>query len=103
MLGLEKVRNPVERVIIDQDGAQKALLRLDIMGSAAESGGSRIGSEFQNVRIKRGHVGLVFSKVWQMRGADKAPLLREAEAATGLMHDSHNRVWEIGKVCRRDA
>ena len=49
-LGLEKVRDPVERVIVHQDGAQKALLRLDTMGSAAESGGSRVGSEFQNVR-----------------------------------------------------
>ena len=52
VLGLEKIRNPVERVVVDQDRAQKALLRLDIVRGAAESRGSRFGGEFQNVRIK---------------------------------------------------
>ena len=55
VFGLKKIRNPVERVIVDQDRAQKALLCLDIVRSAAESRGSRLGGEFQNVRIKRGH------------------------------------------------
>ena len=52
VLGLEKVRNPVKRVIVDQDSAEQALLRLDVVGRAAESRGSRFGGELQDVRIK---------------------------------------------------
>ena len=36
VLRLEKVRNPVERVVVDQDRAQKALFRLDIVRRAPD-------------------------------------------------------------------
>ena len=39
VLRLEKIRNPVERVVVDQDRAQKALLRLDIVRGAADRQG----------------------------------------------------------------
>ena len=48
---LQKIRNPVERVVVDQDRAQQALFRLDIVRCAPIGRSSRIGSELEDVRI----------------------------------------------------
>ena len=52
VLRLQKIRHPVERVVVDQDRAEQALFRLDIVRCAPIGRGSRVGSEFQDVRIK---------------------------------------------------
>ena len=41
VLRLEEVRNPVERVVVDQDRAQQALFRLDIVRCAPIGRSSR--------------------------------------------------------------
>src|ERR1700722_11186492 len=102
MFGLEKIRHPIERVIIDQDRTQEALLRLDIVRCTPIGRGRRIGSELENVRIKCGHglscsLDFVVLGKW---GGDRAPLLPLAEARTCLMPDSHNttcegRAWRL--------
>ena len=55
VLRLQKVGNPVERVVVDQDRAQQALLRLDIMWCAPVDRSSRVGREFEDVRISQSH------------------------------------------------
>ena len=50
VLWLEKVGNPVERVVVDQDRAQQALFRLDIVRRAPEGRSSRVGGELEDVR-----------------------------------------------------
>jgi hypothetical protein len=55
VLRLQKVGNPVERVVVDQDSAQQALLRLDIVRRAPVDRSSRVGSEFEDVRISLSH------------------------------------------------
>ncbi len=55
VLRLQKVRHPIERIVVDQDGAQHALLGLDIVRCAPIGRSSRVGSEFENVRIKWRH------------------------------------------------
>jgi hypothetical protein len=55
VLRLEEVRDPVERVIVDQNRAQQALLGLDIMWCAAVGGGGRVGSKLEDVRIRGSH------------------------------------------------
>ena len=57
MLGLKEVRNPIESIVVDEDRAQEALFGLDIMRCAAKSRSSRVGREFQYVRIEWGHEG----------------------------------------------
>ena len=52
VLRLQKIRHPVERVVVDQDRAQHALFRLDIVRCAPIGRSSRVGSELENVRIK---------------------------------------------------
>ena len=52
---LQKVRHPVERVVVDQNRAQQALFRLDIVRCAPIGRSSRVGGELENVRIKWGH------------------------------------------------
>ena len=85
MLGLEKIRHPVKRVIVDQDRAQQALFSLDIVRSAPIGRRPRVGGELEDVRIRWGHEDRVFLKLWRMRGSDKAPVPRKAEAkARGL-------------------
>ena len=36
MRGLEEIRNPVKRLVVDQDRAQQRLFRLDVVRSGAE-------------------------------------------------------------------
>jgi hypothetical protein len=61
---LQKIRHPIERVVIDQDRAQKALLRLDIVRCAPIGRSCQVGSEPENVRISQGHgYGLFFRAV----------------------------------------
>ncbi len=55
MLRLEKVRYAIERVVVDQDCTEKALLSLDIMRSGPIGGCAGIGGELHNVRIGRSH------------------------------------------------
>ena len=55
VLGFEKVRNPVERVVVDEDRAEKRLFGLDIMRGAAKRRCSGFGREFDDVRIEIGH------------------------------------------------
>ena len=55
VLRFQKVGNPVERVVVDQDRAQQALLRLDIVRRAPVDRSSRVGSEFEDVRISQSH------------------------------------------------
>src|SRR5205814_4297715 len=82
VLRLQKVRNPVERVVVDQDSAQQALLRLDIVRRAPVDRSSRVGSEFEDVRISQGHdvaYASIFGVVWiperiPEAGGDKAPV-----------------------------
>ena len=74
VLRFEKIRNPVERVIVDQDGAQQALFRLDIVRCAPIGRSSRVGGELEDVRIKCGHGLEVFLGLCRMRGGDRAPL-----------------------------
>ncbi len=52
---LQKVRHTVEGVVVDQDRAQEALFRLDIVRCAAEGRSSRLGRELEDVRISQGH------------------------------------------------
>ena len=52
---LEEVRNPVERVVVDQDRAQQALFRFDIVRRTPIGRSSRVGGELQDVRISQGH------------------------------------------------
>src|SRR5262249_55488348 len=57
---LEEVGDAVKGVVVDQNGAQKALLRLDIVRRAPVGRGSCVGREVQDGRISQGHgrVGL---------------------------------------------
>jgi hypothetical protein len=55
--GLEKVRNPIERVVVDKDRAEKSLFGLDIMRGAAKRRRSGFGRKFDDVRIEIGHEG----------------------------------------------
>ena len=74
VLRLQKVRNPVERVVVDQDRAQQALFRLDIVRRAPIGRSSRVGSELEDVRISQGHgQRVVLAMFCRMRGGDKAP------------------------------
>ena len=54
MLGIEEVRDPVERLVVDQDCAQQALLRLDVV-----RGGTKERCRFVRLlaecRIEGGH------------------------------------------------
>jgi hypothetical protein len=45
----------------------------------------------------------VFVELWQIRGGDKAPVPRRAEAPTRLMPDSHNACWEFPSLWRNGA
>ncbi len=86
VLRLQKVGNPVERVVVDQDRAQQALLRLDIVRCAPVDRSSRVGSELENVRISQSHgVRIMLRDFWRCqrfpkRGGDKAPVPVKAEA-----------------------
>ena len=80
VLRLQKVRHPIERVVVDQDRAQQALLRLDIVRCAPIGRGCRVGSELEDVRIKRGHGSRVFVELCRMRGGDKAPPAARSES-----------------------
>jgi hypothetical protein len=64
---LQKIRNPIERVVVDQDGAEQRLFRLDIVRCAPIGRSSRIGSELQNVRIKYGHDWIML-RIWSLLG-----------------------------------
>src|SRR5260370_40030265 len=95
---LQKIRHPIERVVVDQNGAEQGLFRLDIVRRAPIGRSSRIGSELQNVRIKCGH-GLDYASHLVVigilgLGGDKAPLPGMVKARTRLMPDSHNARWE---------
>ena len=52
VLGLQKVRHPVERVIVHQDRAKQALFRLDIVRRTPIGLRGRVGSELEDVRIR---------------------------------------------------
>ena len=52
MRRLEEIRDPVERLVVDQDGAQQGLLRLDIVRSHAIDG-CRFGRLLARGRIER--------------------------------------------------
>ena len=69
MLRLQEIRHPIERVIVDENRAQHALLRLDIVRCAPIGRSSRGGSEGKNVRIKDGHGQDWFFGCCRMRGA----------------------------------
>ncbi len=56
MLGFKEVRDAIERVVVDQDGAEQALFRLDIVRRRAIGRRSGVRRQLQNVRI-RGHAG----------------------------------------------
>ena len=55
MLWQEEVRDPVERIIVDEDRAEQALFRLDIVRRRAV-GGSGGGGQSESGRIGRGHL-----------------------------------------------
>jgi hypothetical protein len=64
---LQKIRHPIERVVVDQNGAEQGLFRLDIVRCAPVRRSSRIGSELQDVRIRCGH-GLDYASHWVVIG-----------------------------------
>ena len=84
VLRLQKIRHPIERVIVDQDRAQHALLGLDIVRCAPIGRSSRVGSELENVRIKWSHGSGLVLWILSDAGRDKAPLPRAAKAASAL-------------------
>src|ERR1700730_3040015 len=92
--GSRKIRHPVERVVVDQNGAEQGLFRLDIVRCAPIGRSAHVGSELQNVRIKWGHGARVLLELGQMRGGDQAPAARQAKAPNRLMPDSHNGCGE---------
>jgi hypothetical protein len=51
VLRLKKVRDPIERVVVDEDGAQQRLFGFNIVRRAPIGRSRRIGGEFENVRI----------------------------------------------------
>ena len=57
---LEEVRHPVERIVVDEDRAQQALFRLDIVRCGSIDRRSRVGSKLEDVRIECSH-GLGYS------------------------------------------
>src|SRR5215831_15742453 len=77
MLRLKEIRDPVEGVVVDQNGAQKALLRLDVMRRTPVCRVRRTACELEDGRMGRGD--------------DKAPLCGATKASIRLMHDSHKR------------
>ncbi len=54
MLRLEKIGDAVERLVVDDDGAQHGLLRLDVLRGVAVRRGGRFG-QLADGRIERGH------------------------------------------------
>src|ERR1700692_1851244 len=94
MFRLQEIPYPVERVVVDQDGAEQGLFRLDVVRGAPIGRSAHVGSELQDVRIKCGHGARGFLELGRMRGSDKAPVTRQAEAPRRLMPDSHNLCWE---------
>ena len=94
VLRLEKIRNPVERVVVDQNRAQQALFRLDIVRRAPIGRSSRVGRELEDVRISQGHgfrLCFVFGLLilgFSDAGGDKAPLAGAAKAEAALCTDS---------------
>jgi len=55
VLRLEKVRNAIKCVVVDENGAEQALFRFDIVRRAPIVRSSRIRAQFENVRIGEGH------------------------------------------------
>src|SRR6185437_5456574 len=93
MLGFKEIRDAVERIIVDQDRAQQALFRLDVVRCAAVGRIWRVGRELEYVRISRGHGSIGSSDLVVIgidrSGGDKAPIAVAVKARTRLMHDSH--------------
>src|SRR5882762_1429018 len=89
VLRLEKIRDPIERVVVDQNGAENALFRFDIVRRSAISRCSRVGRELENVRISQGHLKFVL-RILSDAGRDKAPPRSRVKAGSRLMPDSHN-------------
>ena len=93
VLRLQKVRDPVESVVVDQDRAQQALFRLDIVRRAPIGRSSRIGRELEDVRISQGHGRIMLPNwvgIWNLgAGGDKAPVPRKAEAKARRLCTAH--------------
>ena len=110
---LQKVRHAVEGVVVDQDRAQQALFRLDIVRCAAKRGGSGIGRELEDVRISQGHgrgysADLVVVGIFGSGAAIKrqSPGRRKREAALCTIHTceawnlaaaAHSRLTGLGR------
>jgi hypothetical protein len=78
VLRLQKIRHPIERIIVDQNGAEQRLFGFDIVRRAPIGRSSRLGGELVNVRIKKGHEldyasDLVVIGILGL-GSDKAPV-----------------------------
>ena len=94
VLRLQKIRDPVERVVVDQNRAQQALFRLDIVRCAPIGRSSRVGRELEHVRISQGHgLGVFFGFCRDCRGGAAIKRLSpgKAKAKTRLMPDSHKK------------
>src|SRR6185437_7456542 len=77
VLRLEEIRNPVKRVVVDQNGAEKTPFRFDVVRSGAVGWRCRIRRKLQDVRISHGSRSLTdFSGM----GHAYAPLRRMAKA-----------------------
>lgn len=68
MLCLEKVRDPIERVVVDQDRAQQALFCLDVVRCTAIGRTGPVGRELEHVRIKWCHGQDYSSRIWSLLG-----------------------------------
>jgi hypothetical protein len=97
VLRLQEVGNPVERIVVDENGAQQALLGLDLERSAQKDRRSRIGSELEDVRISQSHA-FRFGRCQDFckGGGDKAPVPEKAEAKAGRYAPFFKNVDESG-------
>src|SRR5476651_621537 len=73
MLRLQKIGDPVERLVVDDDGAEHRLLRLDVLRGVAVRRGGRF-RQLAYVRIERGHDSQ--SKEWGCVGIRNAVALK---------------------------
>ncbi|MGY4370071.1 hypothetical protein ACVW1A_006136 [Bradyrhizobium sp. LB1.3] len=102
MLRLQEVGDAVKCVVVDQDRAQKALFRFDIMRRAPIGGSSGFRREFENVRISQGH-GRAIAIFW---GGCGAGIKRRLSAKRKQKLAAINRSlkwWMIGRRGTRRA
>ena len=97
VLRLQEVGDPVEGVVVDQDRAEQALFRLDIVRRAPKDRSSRVGGKLEDVRISQGHGG-GYSSDWVEIGilragrAIKRPSPAKRKQKLCAMHRS-SKMW----------